>query len=407
MTAKYDEHFDADVIVVGGGITGSSFACLLGLAGMKVILLESGVRQINSLKQSDARIFSMTLASRKILTKAGVWSRIAEDDIGQFNQMHVWDENGVGEIHFDSATISYSEMGYIIPYQVIADALQDTLLTMDSIRCIWSVVPSSLQRDNNGIKIKIEDGSSYTAKLLVAADGANSKIRQLAGINRLRHDYKQSALACVVSTELPHKRVARQRFLKHGPLAFLPMAENHKSAIVWSTSPEHCKHLSRLDTDCFHAELSEAFAHELGNVVKSSQRFAFPLARARTDSYTQPYLALIGDSAHTIHPLAGQGANLGLLDAAALAQVVIKTHQRGRHAGRHAVLRRYERWRKGKNDSMMYLMDGFKYLFENQTQPLPLLRNIGLDLVNDIDIMKNTIMKHAMGLEGGLPDYAR
>ncbi len=398
---------DADVVVVGAGITGASCACLLGLAGLKVVLLESGIRQINSLKQSDARIFAMTLASQKILKQSGAWNRIDQNDIGIFNKMHVWDENGVGEIDFDSAAICQSELGYIIPYQAISDALQDAMLDIDNIRCLWSVLPVSIERKQDTIQIKTEDGLVYKTRLIVAADGANSKIRQLVGINYIRHDYKQSALACIATTEFSHEQVARQRFLKRGPLAFLPMADQHQCAIVWSTSPEHAQRLLGLDERSFYAELSEAFANELGQITATSERVVFPLSRARADHYTQPGLVLIGDSAHTIHPLAGQGANLGLLDAAALAEIVIDAYQRGRHHGRQQVLRKYERWRKGKNHSMMYLMDGFKYLFENQSQPLPLLRNVGLDMVNDLPLLKHAIMRRAMGIEGGLPDIAR
>jgi 2-polyprenylphenol 6-hydroxylase len=399
--------FDADVVVVGGGIIGGSFACLLGQAGLKVILLDAGVRQVNSLKKVDARVFAITRASEQILKKAGAWRRINENNIACFRKMHVWDENGLGEINFDSASICEPTMGYIISHQVIVDALQEKLLDMENVRCIWSVSPAFIKDETDAMLLETEDGLQYRSKLLVAADGSHSKLRSLANIHYQKHDYQQSALACVVTTEYPHAEIARQRFLKRGPLAFLPMVDPHQSAIVWSSSPDHVQRLQEIDKATFHFELAEAFANELGEIKDSTKRLSFPLSRAQAENYIKPRLALIGDSAHTVHPLAGLGANLGLLDAAALAEEVIDTVQRGRDPGRLQVLRRYERMRKCENKSVMYLMDGFKHLFENQSQSVQWLRNFGLDMVDSLPVAKHAIMKRAMGLEGDLPDIAR
>jgi 2-polyprenylphenol 6-hydroxylase len=398
---------DADVIVVGGGIIGGAFACLLGQAGLNVILLDAGVRQVNALKKVDARVFAITIASEQILRKAGAWRRLQENDIACFRKMHVWDENGVGEINFDSASICQSTMGYIISHQAIVDALQEKLLEMDNVRCLWSVSPAFIKEETDTMLLGTEDGLQFRARLVVAADGGNSKLRSLANIHHQRHDYKQSALACLVTTEFPHGEIARQRFLKRGPLAFLPMVDPHQSAIVWSSSPDHVQRLYNMDKSTFHFELAEAFANELGDIQVSTDRTVFPLSRAQADRYTQPRIALIGDSAHTVHPLAGLGANLGLLDAASLAEIVIGASQRGRDPGRLQVLRRYERWRKGENRNVMYLMDGFKHLFENQTQSVQWLRNFGLDTVDSLPMLKHAILKRAMGLEGDLPKIAR
>jgi 2-polyprenylphenol 6-hydroxylase len=401
------DNLDADVVIVGGGIIGETFACLLGQAGLKIILLDAGVRQLNSLKKVDARVFAITRASEQILKQAGAWRRINENDIACFRKMHVWDENGLGEINFDSASLCQPTMGYIISHQVIVDALQEKLLDMENVRCIWSVSPAFIKNENDFILLETDDGLQFRSKLVVAADGSHSKLRSLANIQYHKHDYKQSALACVVTTEYPHAEVARQRFLKRGPLAFLPMVEPNQSAIVWSTSPDHAQRLKEMDKAAFHFELAEAFASELGEIKESSERMVFPLSRAQAENYVKDRIALIGDSAHTVHPLAGLGANLGLLDAAALAEIVIDTVNKGRDPGRLQVLRRYERWRKGENHSMMYLLDGFKHLFENQTQSVQWLRNFGLDMVDSLPLAKHAIMKRAMGIKGNLPHLAR
>ncbi len=401
------DKFDADVVVVGGGIIGGTFACLLGQAGLKVILLDAGVRQVNQLKKVDARVFAITLASEQILKKAGAWRRLEENDIACFRKMHVWDENGLGEIQFDSASICQATMGYIISHQTIVDALQEKLLDMENVRCIWAVSPAFIKDETDAMLLETEDGLQFRSKIVVAADGSHSKLRSLANIHYQKHDYKQSALACIVTTEFPHAEVARQRFLKRGPLAFLPMIDPHQSAIVWSTSPDHAQRLKEMDKSAFHFELAEAFANELGEIKESTERIVFPLSRAQAEHYVQSRMALIGDSAHSVHPLAGLGANLGLLDAAALAEVVVDSVQRGRDPGRLQVLRRYERRRKGENQNVMYLMDGFKQLFENQSQSVQWLRNFGLDMIDSLPFAKHAIMKRAMGLKGDLPDTAR
>lgn len=399
-----NDRLDADVIIVGAGIIGGVCACLMAQAGLRVIVLESGIRQVNSLKQNDPRIFAISLASKKILEQAGAWRRLNAEDKGHYRKMHVWDEQGVGEVHFDSAQICQPTLGYIIPYQAIADALQEKMLDTDNIRCLWSVEPTAIRNEQDVITVKTSDELQFRGRLLIAADGSNSTVRQLANIHYLKHDYGQSALGCTVMTERPHEEVARQRFLKKGPLAFLPMADPHQSAVVWSTSPDRAQRLKELDQAAFHFELAEAFAHVLGDITSSSERVVFPLSRAQAEHYTRPRLALIGDSAHSIHPLAGLGANLGLLDAATLTETVLAAHQRGRDFGRHTVLRRYERWRKGENRNMLYLMDGFKLLFENQQPFLTWLRNAGMDGVDSLPFIKQVIMKRATGLEGNLPD---
>lgn len=401
------EHNQAEVIVVGAGIIGGTLAGLLGQAGLKVLIMDSGIRQVDALRQIDARVFALTVATKNMLEQVGVWQRLDETDIACFRKMHVWDEHGSGAIKFDSAEICQATMGYIVPHQRIVDALQDKLLDTDNIRCLWSVAPAHIEHGTQRITLITADALEFNAKLIVAADGGESTVRNLAGIAYHRHDYKQSALACTVMTEFAHAEVARQRFLTRGPLAFLPLADPYQCAVVWSSTPEHIRRLVELDEADFASEITAAFANELGQIQTSTERVVFPLYRARAERYTQPRIALVGDSAHTIHPLAGLGANLGLLDAATLAEAVINAVKSGRDPGRMHTLRRYERRRKGENQAVMYLLDGFKNLFESRMQAVARLRNLGLALVDSLPVVKNGIMKRAMGITGDLPTHAR
>ena len=401
------QKLDADVIVVGGSIVGGTFACLLARAGFRVILLNADERQTLTAIQADVRTLAVSVASAQILKRAGAWQRLPRDKVAEFTKMYVWDENSDGEVYFNSASICQARMGYIIPQREIVAALQAQLHDMENVRCLWSVSPTRLEVRDKTAWVVTEEGLRFSARLLVAADGSHSGVRRLAGIYHQRHDYKQSALACVVTTEYPHEKVARQRFLEYGPLAFLPMVSPHQSAIVWSGRPGDIRRLQKIDETAFHDELAEAFNHKLGAVSRSGERFVFPLSRMQAECYCKPRIALIGDSAHTVHPLAGLGANLGLLDAAVLVETITDCHRCGRDFGLMQVLRRYERCRKFENRTVMYLLDGIKYLFEDNRHPLRGLRSIGLDMFDGLPLLKPIIMKRAMGLEGDLPQMAR
>ena len=289
------------------------------------------------------------------------------------------------------------EFGHIIENRVIQDALLERLRGLDQVQ--W-VCPGRLQGvdvDAECVTVTLEDGQRLFAGLLVGADGRNSAVRDHAGIHAQVSDYGQQALVAVVATERPHAETAWQRFLPTGPLAFLPLFDG-RCSIVWSATSAEAQRLLQLEDAAFCAALGEAFGFRLGKVLDCGERVLFPLLRQSAQHYVRPRIALVGDAAHVIHPLAGQGVNLGLKDARELADTLLAASAQGRDVGAFGVLRRYERARKGDNLLMMRLMDAFKQLFGTPAAPLRWARNAGLNLVDAVPALKNQIMRSAMGL---------
>ena len=398
---------DTEVLIVGGGVIGGSMALLAAADGIECILVERSRLPTTGTPAADARVLALTLASRKILSVIQVWQQLAKDEIGLFKHMHVWDENGNGSLYFDSADIGQPTLGYIVRQNVLVSVLESMLAQQPSVSVYAGAEPVSLSGEDKAIRIKLSDGREVSAKLLIAADGARSKIRRLAGMDYAVHEYKQTAVATIVQTAVGHGQVARQRFLTDGPLAFLPMADRHQCGVVWSTTPGMAAELLAMDEAAYQETLADAFEHTLGAITDTRIRQSFPLQRAQARHYCSARVALVGDAAHCVHPLAGMGANLGLLDAACLFQVIKEAGTKGRDPGSTAVLRRYERWRKGDNFIAMMTLEGLKYLFENQTLPVPPLRNAGMALYDSMQPLKNFTMRRATGLAGDLPDFVK
>ncbi len=406
---------DTELLIIGGGVIGSVMALLAAARGMDCILVERNVQPTTAAapaqdarpqdaQAQDARALALTPASRQILDTVQVWPLLAEQDIGCFRQMQVWDANGAGELYFDSAAIGLPTLGHIVVQSVLVQALEAVRATPPGISIHAGAEPVGLSDVGNAVRVALSDGRQVSAKLLVAADGTRSQVRRLAGIEYPMHSYRQTAVAGVVQTELQHAQVARQRFLTNGPLAFLPMADPNRCGVVWSTAPDHAQELLAMDAATFQRALGEAFEHTLGAISRVDLRQSFPLQRAQAQRYCSARIALVGDAAHCVHPLAGMGANLGLLDVAALCQVIGAARAAGRDPGGSVALRKYERWRKGENLMVMMTLEGLKYLFENQTLPVPQLRNTGMKLYNSLPALKNLTMRRAMGMAGDLPD---
>ncbi|RRQ22298.1 UbiH/UbiF/VisC/COQ6 family ubiquinone biosynthesis hydroxylase [Thiohalobacter thiocyanaticus] len=396
-----------DVIIAGGGVVGASLACALADAGLRVALIDAREPVTDWPADSiDQRVYAITRASQTLFERLGVWDGIRARGVSPYLEMQVWDAAGPGRIHFDAAELGEPLLGHIIEQRVIQAALLEGQQRLEGLERFCPAVLADFSVGDTQVTVRLEDGRELSAALLVGADGAGSRVRELAGIGVQAHDYAQTAVVAVVATERPHAETAWQRFLPTGPLAFLPLRDG-RCSIVWSTVPEEAERLLALPEDDFCIELGQAFDYQLGAITGVSARGGFPLRRLHAVDYVQQRLALVGDAAHVIHPLAGQGVNLGLLDVAALAEVVAAARVAGRDIGSHANLRRYERWRRGENALMQSAMDGFKWLFASQLTPVRLLRNLGLGTVDRLSPIKSLLARHAMGRAGDLPRLVR
>lgn len=391
-------------------MVGAALACALAQQGVEVALVE--LREPTGewdQQEVDIRVSALTRASQSLLANLGAWTAMQQLRVSPYRRMQVWDDAGQGRIGFDAADVGEPDLGHIVENRVTQWALWQRLQTLGiPLHCPDRVVSLELpENDGAGpVRLQLEQAGAITCDLLVAAEGANSPLRDIAGITSSGWSYDQHAIVATITTELPCGETARQRFMPSGPLALLPINDG-RSSIVWSTSPAQADQLMALDDAAFCRELDQASQSVLGDVVEVGPRGRFPLALRQADRYVQPGLALVGDAAHGLHPLAGQGVNIGFLDAATLAEVLIDAAQAGEPLGGMAVLRRYERARRPADMAMLGLMDLFKRLFSNSNPPLRLLRDLGLNLADRSGPLKHQVMRRALGLEGRLPQLCK
>ena len=398
---------DYDVIIVGGGLAGAALACALGGSALRVAVVEAQTlsgewpAQQADINGFDARVSALTVASQHFLDDLGVWPALAEQRVSPYQHMHVWDADGTGFVDFNAAEINQPLLGHIVENRLTVAALVAKLKQFANIHCLDSTKVAGLIGTEQRRGLALDDGREIFAAIIVAADGANSRIRQQAAFAMREWDYDHHAIVATVKTALPHQRTAWQRFLPEGPLAFLPLAGGESeqySSVVWSAIPNYADNLMALDDEAFSEQLAAAFENRLGAIESVSRRFSFPLRQRHAQSYSQPGLVLVGDAAHSIHPLAGQGINLGLKDVKVLSEEMLRAQARGLPMTEQSILQRYQRRRKTDNLAMMASMEGFKRLFENSALPIRWLRNSGMRLFNNTQSIKSQVMRRAMGL---------
>ncbi|MEJ2479555.1 MAG: UbiH/UbiF/VisC/COQ6 family ubiquinone biosynthesis hydroxylase [Acidihalobacter sp.] len=392
-----------DVIVVGGGMVGAALAAALGQAGRSVAVVEARLPPaFRADDDYDLRVSAINRASQHLLERLGVWPGIVERRASAYRRMRVWDARSAGEIEFDAVELGEPDLGHIVENRVIQEALLERLEQLDTVRLFAPFGVETLEVGPQYARVGLSDGGELQGRLVVGADGARSRIRELAGMQRSERHYGQTAIVATVATEAPHESTAWQRFLPTGPLAFLPLGDG-RSSIVWSATTAEAERLLGLDDADFRRELACAADLRLGCITACSPRAGFPLIGGQAYPYVQARVALIGDAAHSIHPLAGQGVNLGFMDAAELAGVLGASV---RDPGSMVVLRRYERARRGENEAVMRLMEGFRLLFGSQLPLLPWLRGRGMRLAGAVEPFKRQLMLHALGAGGRRPELA-
>jgi 2-octaprenylphenol hydroxylase len=396
-----------DLVIAGGGMVGAALACALAGRGLSIAVVESRApRREWPAGEVDLRVSALNRASQRVLERVGAWDRMRELGVSPYREMRVWDAVAGGSIHFDSADLGQPDLGHIVENRVTQLALWERLERAPDVSLLCPAGIEDVGRDRDAALVYLKDGRRLRARLLVGADGRDSYVRDRLGIMTRGWLYDQQAIVANVQVEKWHQETAWQRFLPTGPLAFLPLLDG-RCSIVWSVTESRGRELMALDDSGFARALGDALEHRLGEIGEVGPRASFPLQMKHAEHYVEPHLALVGDAAHAIHPLAGQGVNLGFLDAAELTAAVETALDTGRDIGGLWALRRFERARRGENGLMLMAMDGFKRIFSNRLPPLAVLRSAGLVAADRISPVKRLFMRHALGLGEDLPPLAR
>jgi 2-octaprenylphenol hydroxylase len=397
----------SDIIIVGGGMVGACMALAAAREGFQVTLLEPRQPSLDWTGDDfDIRVSALTRTSETILRNLDVWQGMQQRRVTAYENMHVWDRKGFGEVHFASEDVGEPNLGHIVENRVIVASLWEQITHQANIKHVADVEIVSIEREGDQTKLIASNDDVLSASLVIGADGARSSVRELVGLTASTSSYDQEGVVCTVKAEQGNACTAWQRFMPTGPLALLPMNEEYFS-IVWSTSPEQAQSLVNAPAESFNQELTQASEAVCGKLSVVGDRAAFPLRKLKAERYVLDGVALIGDAAHVIHPLAGQGVNLGFLDAAMLMDVLTEARAHRESIGAMGVLRRYERARKGHNLAVQSAMDGFKHLFSNNNPALSLIRNLGLGVAHHVSPLRRQFERVALGEGVVLPSLGK
>lgn len=395
-----------DILIVGGGLNGATLALALAQAGFGVTVIDAQTAETHKNPDFDGRSYALALTSKRLLVAIGIWDALA--DLAQPMLKIVVSDGRAGEgaspLHmvFDSHEIEEGPMGFMIEDRHLRPALITAMENTAKITHMPGNTVISQTVTPGGVSVTLASGVEISGAILIGADGRASATAQRAGIHRQGHDYHQTGLVCAVAHEQPHLGTAHQFFMPGGPLAILPLKGN-RSSIVWSEETGKATQLAALDDEAFLNALRPVFGSFLGEISLAGARFAYPLTLTLADRFTADRLALVGDAAHGIHPIAGQGLNAGLRDVAAIVDVLRDAKQRGEDPGAADVLGRYARWRRFDLATMVAATDGVNMLFSNDNNLLRGLRDIGLAMVNATPTLRRAFIREAAGLSGELP----
>jgi 2-polyprenylphenol 6-hydroxylase len=403
---------DFDVVIVGAGVIGAVMASLLvarklSAPGRVAIIADRFASAASADADWDLRVFALSRASERLLKACGVWDSLPAQRVFAYERMCVWDAGGEprgkGSLSFDCAEIGEPNLGFIVDGRALQRQSLQAARTAGAV--LIEAGLAAIVATDADIAVRLSDGRELRSQLLIAADGAMSKTRELLGIETAGHTYHQDALVAHVRTAKSHCNTAWQRFLRLGPVALLPLPDG-RSSIVWSTALPEAARLSALDRDAFGVALTAASGAALGACELTTALASFPLRLQYALDYVRPRAVLLGDAAHVVHPLAGQGLNLGLLDCAALAAVLGEAAGAG-YFGEHRLLRRYERWRRSENLLAAAALDGLERLFANADPLNTALRTAALSAVGQLPIVKRRLAQRALGLIGDVPDFLK
>jgi 2-polyprenylphenol 6-hydroxylase len=389
---------EVDLIIVGGGMAGGMLAASLLGQSLRIVVLDASAAPQMPDGAPQLRVSALTETSERLLRQAGVWQYLPEARLQPYTRMEVRDGDGTGEVHFGSDDAGISHLGTLLENQAVVAALYQRCADEEDVHWRTECRVTSMQPGGRGWRVTLADGEQLDARLLVGADGARSMVRSAAGLRAPVNDTGHVAIVATLKTQSPHQQCARQAFLDSGPVALLPLyGDGHHCSLVWSLWPERAEALMAMSPEDFSACLTQATQSWLGDIELESERLAFPIQDLHAGDYTGDRLALIGDAAHVIHPLAGQGINLGLLDAAVLAEEIRLANGRQHDWWSPGVLQRYQRRRRGHNGTMMSAMRGFKLLFEQRAPMVRFVRNTGMSLLDRHRVLKGMLAKQASG----------
>ena len=395
----------SDIAVVGGGLNGLSAAVALASAGFAVTLIDRRDPRDTLDEGFDGRVSSIAWSSKVMLETLGVWQGLA-DKAEPILEIRVSDGEAPLFLHYDHQDVADHPLGHIAENRVLRRALIDRVAALQAITIMAPHQVTGLERGRDEAVLGLAGGGRVAAKLVIACDGANSPLRDMAGIRHVVHGYRQTSIVTTVEHEHSHRGIAHERFLPAGPFAILPLA-GRRSSLVWTEREDVAERIMALDQAAFVEELAWRFGDFLGDLSPAGPRWAYPLSLVLAERYTDRRLALVGDAAHLIHPIAGQGYNLGLRDTAALAEVLSDMRRLGLEPGREDALARYARWRRVDNLMLVAATDSLNRLFSNDMAPVRLVCDLGLAAVDRLPPLKRLFMRHAMGTVGRLPRLMR